>query len=201
MEVTIRVDTREAERALVGIKNGAPKAITRAINRTLVTVRAAAVKEIAADTALPSRVVRSATEIRNATWENPTGRVVVTGGRLSLYHFKARETKRGVSYRNPGGMGQFVPGAFIRRVKSSAQRVQGLDGHLGVFLRRRPSVRKSVGAWGPNLPIDQLFGPSLPWVLMRSRIRQAMQQLGTETLEKNLAHEVNYVLLRAGGQA
>jgi hypothetical protein len=38
-------------------------------------------------------------------------------------------------------------------------------------------------------------------VLSRARIKDAMQRLGTETLEKNLAHEVNYQLLRARGQA
>ena len=66
---------------------------------------------------------------------------------------------RGVTYKLTGGKNR-IANAFIATMSS---------GHKGVFVRAGVSAKKSAGAWSKNLPIAELYGPSLGHVFAKFR--------------------------------
>lgn len=180
---TIKIDARGLELALANVKNGMPRAVTRAINRTLTTVRAQAARDVAADIGVPIRQVADRMVITKARFEVPAGRIRISGRRLRLIDLRAsgpepsRGKGRGVSY-SLGGARRRIERAFIATMRS---------GHRMVA-KRKPGA--------PRLPIVELYGPSIPRVAGKKAIRDAMHALGLKTLERNLQHEVRF--LRAG---
>jgi len=186
----IRADLRHVELALADLKHGVPRATTRAINRTLTTVRAAAGREVAADLGVPVRQVTAAMVITKARFTTLRGVISVTGRRIPLINLKAtgpepsRGKGQGVSY-SLGGQRRRIGSAFIATLRS---------GHRGVFRRIGTSARRSRGAWSPNLPIVELKGPSIPRVTAKRSILNALKTLGQTTLVRNLQSEIRFLL-------
>ena len=187
---TLTLDTKGAQLAIAAVRNGVPRAATRAINRTLTTVRADAARTVARDIGgVPVGQVRKAMEIVKARFRALHGRVLITGRRIPLIALRAsgpepsRGMGRGVSY-SLGGRHR-IRSAFITTLKS---------GHRGVFKRVLPSARRSPGAWGPNLPIIELHGPSIPRVAGKRTILDALKRLGQVTLVKNFDREVQFLM-------
>jgi len=201
-EFVFTVDDTAVLDALAGIKNGRARALTRAINRTLITVRAEAARAVAQDTGLKVTAVKKAMKIANATFSTLTGGVLVTGKRIPLIEFGAKgprpsRGRRGsavTASTGPGRSRQSYPGAFIATVKAGTRG----EIHEGIFVRRLPSLRRSVGSRGFNLPIKQLFGPSLPKVAANAAVVAAVRAVADEALQKNLDHEVKFLLERKG---
>lgn len=174
--VQVRIDMRDVNRALRGIKSGTPIAISRAMNRTIGSVQTAAVREVARDTGLRSRDVRKAMALERATVQALVAVLRITGRRIPLLAFAARQVRLGVTYRGRLGRG-LVRSAFVATMRSS---------HRGVFKR-----------WTPRrLPIVELFGPSLPHVFLKAAIIDTLKALAGPLLEKNLKHEVDFLLRR-----
>lgn len=188
---TISADLKSVELALVRVKNGVPRAATRAINRTLTTVNAAAAREIAADIGgVPVSEVKKALLITRARFTTLRGLITITGRRIPLSALRpsgpepSRGLGQGVSY-SLGGSRRRIREAFLATLKS---------GHRGVFRRVLPSVRRSAGAWSKNLPILELFGPSIPRVAGKATIRALLKTLGMATYVRNLQHEVQFLV-------
>lgn len=187
---TIKLDDRALTLALANVKNGVPRAVTRAINRTLTTVRAAAAREVAEDIGVPVRQVTERMDITKATFNRLAGRIRISGTRIPLVELRpagpepSRGKGRGVSY-SLGGQRRRIHQAFLATMRS---------GHRGVF-RREPGAGR--------LPIIELRGPSIPRVAGKKAIRDAMHTLGLATLEKNLQHEVAFLRrgVAAGGDS
>jgi hypothetical protein len=183
--------TEALTRRLLEIGQDAPKAATRAVNKTVTGLKTAATRLVGRELGV-TRVTLVGTKekrtdfftVTKATYTNQVGVLGVSTRRLPLILFSARETSTGVTYRLPGGRGH-LPGAFLATMQS---------GHTGVYRRARPSVRQSAGRPGTsfNLPIDEAFGPS-PGAVIR-RHETEMQQLGQTLLEKNMAHEIDWIL-------
>jgi hypothetical protein len=179
MRITLRTEGLAAVRRLESIGGDVRRATVRALNRTIGTAQTATLRALAADTGLAQKDLRPSLEIQRATFQRQEATLIVTGRRIPLLGFRARQTRRGVTYRLPGGRGR-APRAFLATMRS---------GHTGVFQRR--------GA--PRLPIHELFGPSLPHVVRRRAIFEAVGRDAEATLEKNLAHEVEFLLRRPAG--
>lgn len=189
MQFQLTVDTRSVAEALEGIKDGAPKAIARALNRSIKSAGTLAVRLMAADLGITQAAIRKYGALRTdeATWSNLVARFSVLGSRIPLIAFRARQTKTGVAYRLGPGR-ESVAHAFLATVGA---------GHEGVFIRsslERPVRRGRHRAW---LPIRELRGPSLPHVLVKQWERQARAQ-AAEMLQKNLDHEVEFLLAKKG---
>lgn len=190
----IRADLHHVELALASVKNGVPRAANRAINRTLTTVRADAARRVAADIGgLPINEVRKALVVTKSRFSTLRGVITITGRRIPLIKLRpspseppSRGKGQGVSYVGAGGGRVRIPDAFIVRLRS---------GHVGVFKRRPPSVRKSAGAWSKNLPLTkELEGPSIPRVAAKRSILTALKTLGQTTLARNLQSEIRFLL-------
>lgn len=185
--ITVRIDDRDVGILCQEAPGRIQRAIVRALNRAAGSARTAMVREIARDTGLKSGTVRDQVPVRKATLTEPSATISATLKRIPLIDFKARGPEpsrgkgRGVSYNLPSGAGR-NPNAFIATMGS---------GHRGVFVRAASSTKTSAGAWSKNLPIFQLFGPSLGHVFIK------YQPVGIAKAEDafiaNLKHELVFV--------
>jgi hypothetical protein len=190
--LTVRVDTRQVEIALAGVRNGLPRVLTRAINRSATTVRTRASRAVAEDIGVPVRTVNESMVLQRATPQRLRAVITITGRRIPLIDLRARGPEpsrgrgRGVSYAL-GGTRRRIQSAFIATMRS---------GHRGVFKRIGTSARKSPRGWSSNLPIVELKGPSIPRVAAKRAILEAIKAVGEMALLKNIQHEVRFLMSR-----
>lgn len=180
---------QEAFRGLQELGRAGQTGIARALKRTETSERATLARLVGKDTGLGVAVVKR--EITaSLSVEEGTVRLITAGTRIPLIRFGARGPQPSKGRRGSGvsairfGKRERYQGAFLATV--------GIGGHTGVFRRVGQSTRKSVGAWGLNLPIKQLYGPSIAHVF--GKHLPAAEQRGIEVLGKNLAHELQYAL-------
>jgi hypothetical protein len=173
--------------ALQGLGRSGDNAIRRALGRTTTSSRAFMASAISRDTG--ARVGKVKEEIKARV--DPDGLVAtvsISGKRLPLIEFRAtgpdpsRGRGRGVLATVEGQRKRY-PNAFIATMRS---------GHRGVFTRVGQGLRKSAGARSRNLPIAELFGPSLARVF--SKFLPLGAQQAETALAKNLEHEFQFVM-------
>lgn len=170
------------------------RAFVRAANRSIASGRTVMTRLIAADTGIVQRFIRDRILLDKATMANPVASLKASSKRIPLIAFKARgpmPTKgqgRGVSYRNPGGGRSTISTGFIAMTRAQDDGSGGE--HKGVFIRAAALERKSRGAWSKNLPMKQLFGPSVGQVF--SKFRQQGVERTLEVFEDNFDHELDF---------
>lgn len=175
------------DRDLEGAPAKVQRAFVRAAKRAIDSGRSVIVKLIAGDTGLKQKDVRDSISMRYPSLSDPVASMRAKTKRLPLIDFKARQTKTGVTYRNPGGGRSTVPGAFIATTRSqtSADARPDLAGsggaHVGVFKRRGKA----------RLPIRQLYGPSIGQVF--SKFRQQGVDRSLEVFDTNFDHELDFL--------
>lgn len=201
----IKVDS-DLRRRLELLGAEMPRVVTRGFRRGVDSTATFAGRAIAEDIGISRRAVDRSLEKKYATFNDLTAYVRVggyrdaqgrwtRGGRIPLIDFGARgpEPSRGrgagVSYSLRGGRSRRRD-AFIATMPS---------GHRAVVVREqvRDLVRKSRGAWGPNLPIRELFGPSPARVFKNKFVAAAVahgQGVAIAEIERQ------YALLLSGGR-
>lgn len=191
---SIQIDPRQladVQDLLKAVPRGMERALRHAIKRTGNTIKAKTLDVITGELNVKRRDI-------NITPGNPghrfggvrfarirtdglSGKVSVTGHRIPLFRFGARElgTKkkpRGVTYRISRTGSRRHVRAFIARMRS---------GHVGVFMRMKK----------PRFPINEYFGPSIPHVAeKRPAMKRMMNVDASRILEKNLDSQVQYLL-------
>ncbi len=173
IEIQIKQDVRDVERMLKGLGRTADKVITRALNRTIKPVESAAVKSLSKDMRLTQKVVRKSFHINRANFATRKAQINVFGKRVPLIDYGARQTKKGVTYKAPKGGRGLVAGGFLSTMRS---------GHKGVFKR----------AGKGRLPIQQLYGPSVPYVFLKRHIQRAMDSVAKERWDKEVRTAMKY---------
>jgi hypothetical protein len=171
------------------IREKAPIAQMRALNRSIASANVAMVRVIAADLGVKQGAVKDRIRVQEAKPDRLVARLYANAKRIPLIEFGAKgpEPSRGrgagVSAKLGGARGR-IPDAFIATMKS---------GHRGVFKR----VSDKGGRRGPRpnhsqLPIRELFGPSIWKVFVANQ--QVGIDRGREQLIKNLQSEFRFVL-------
>jgi hypothetical protein len=206
----IRIES-DLKRRLELLGGEMARVVTRAFRRAVDSTYTFAVRAIAEDLGVRRRAVERSLERKYATFRDLTAWVRVggyqdargrwtRGGRIPLIDFDARGPEpsrgrgQGVSYRLRGGRNRRRD-AFIATMRS---------GHRGVYVRTRvlsdrnaAEQRQSPGAWGPNLPITELFGPS-PSRVFQNKFVVAAVAHGEGVAVKELDRQ--YTLLLGGGR-
>lgn len=184
---TLQLRTDQAMKAILRLKEKAPNAIARSLNRAAGSARTVMVREIARDIGLKQGTVREQLVTREARPDKLHTTIEASGKQIPLIDLGAsgpepsRGKGRGVSYRNPGRGGRVrIPNAFIATMRS---------GHRGVFKRVTQA----------RLPITELHGPSLPRVFEKHM--PAAIARGEEQLVKNLEHEFKFAMQQAAQAA
>lgn len=188
------------------------QALTLAVNKTVRSARTRVTRLIASELALKTSDVRDKNlRMRLANYRSIEASIRVSGRRIPLIRFAARQGKKGVSYRiRRSGGRSTLAGAFIARMPS---------GHQGVFIRtgspqmsRTPAAgtskrlgrRKGMGfLTRPRLPITERFGPSVPMALDKSPEMTSGELLRTlrNELAGNVEVQVRLALQRRQARA
>ncbi|HUX16609.1 MAG TPA: phage tail protein [Phycisphaerae bacterium] len=165
VQISVDVDpARLAELAeeLEGITHGVPRVLTRALNKVAAHARAQVVRAVRRVLNVKAGELRRRNvTLRKAHYDRLAASVHITGRRIPLRSFAARQTRRGVSYAIGPGRRKVLAGSFLAVMPS---------GHRGAFARRKRS----------RLPIVEQFGPSVPAVV------EGIEELGQAALEQSL---------------
>jgi hypothetical protein len=180
--MSLRMDTAGWVKGLDRLHARYPAVIARSLNRAADSAKVAMTRAVAADLGIKQGdvTVRITTRVAKEFMDphRMTAQVIARGGRIALFAFGARQTRKGVTARVQGGR-RLYPGTFITTV--------GTGRHTGVFKRRGPA----------RLPIVELFGPSIPHVFMK-HIPVGFAR-AKEILAKNLQHETQRLLRSIAG--
>lgn len=216
VEVTVSLDRAQAralERDLGMMRSGVPRAVNRAVRRTVRAVRVVIVKAVREDlNVAASKLFQSGNSRRRPITERlfqegslvVGGRVSVAGGidqggvrqsakqivgRIPLGRFAARQ-----HYRK-GRSGGKKPSRVSYKIDRQGGRKSIRDafvatfrsGYTGVFKR----MSKGRGA------LIELFGPSVPHVaLKRPKVRALIRKDAQRLFEKNMDSAVTFLLSR-----
>lgn len=156
------------------------KATVRALNRALSMGATQIARLVSTDTGIKVSDVKKRIYTVEASYERPDGKVATRSlKRIPLMAFQAKgvEPSRGigrpVTAKVDGARKAYV-GSFLANVQYFSNtdfgREYGL--HKGVFVREsgaKGGKRQSPKGWSKNLPIRQLYGPSLGRVFAKYR--------------------------------
>lgn len=206
--MNIKIDTKDLMRAqlmFANVRSATPQVAMRAINKTLTGMRTDAVREIREDVTPKAKTIRKAISLDRPRKTTMTGYFIIRGSPLSLMHYKARQTKKGVTVhvkkKNPR---KLLPHAFIAGGRGGAGK--------HVFQRYYVNPNKyPVKPFRPGfaygalpkeyrLPVERLTGPSIPAIMAREPVMQAIEQKAHIRLKKNFEHEMSWKLSKLAGK-
>lgn len=177
----VGVNQRQADdvkRLLAHAPAAIPKAISAAVNDTGRWVHGKTRRGVSEEVNLSLAGTRRFFVLGLGSPAAPRASVRITGSRMRLTELGARQTKRGASYRiRRAGGRKIVAIGFIAKAKRDI----------------REHVWKRVGR--SRYPIQPLFGPSIPQVVIDSPDLQTLIRVdASERLALNLARQVDRFL-------
>ena len=178
IDIVIRDETvRRLQERLRAFPRGWPKAASRAINRTATKARTRITRRLKDATKLRATDIRQRMRLHRAKAARLAASLVILGTRIPLIRFGARQTGKGVTFRDVLHGGRVLaPHRFIQRMPS---------GHRGVFRRLHRS----------RLPIREHYGLPLTSVFDRTPQLAAQElEAANADLEARLVHEVDHLL-------
>lgn len=184
---TLQLNETLSRKAFARLKNNAPYAIVRALNRSADSGKVTMVREMSRDVGLKVSDVRDQVTVSPAHTQRLAAQIMTTGKRIALEKFGAkgaipsRGRGNGVSYKI-GSIRKSLPNAFRARMPS---------GHIGVFERTPGKFMRSNPR---RQAIHEKFGPSLPHVFRKFRAVGLARM--KEQLIKNLRHEFRFAALK-----
>jgi hypothetical protein len=197
---SVQIDTRQLKQAIAQLKEKAPLACARALNKTAASANTQARRTIAKDMKTKQADIQKKLKVVKARRTDLEATLGASGDRIPLVYW-ARDNRvmrgtnlinhlvslitygQGVVYDLGQGK-KSLPHAFITTVRSRRQAELGYAGHKGVFRR--------VGK-GRKLS-KEFYGPSIPHVFTAETILPAMLASAKANLEKYMKHEVEYLL-------
>jgi hypothetical protein len=166
-------------------------AVVRALNKTAIQARTAASQEVrGVGYNIKASAIKRSFAINRASKDRLIVVLRATGAPIALINYSARQTKSGVSINVKGGR-KLLKHAFIATMS---------NGHKGVFervgiARTGGKVMKNGKMRRANLPVRELFGPSIPTALGNEVVERAIMKKIEEKFPKILASELNFLHL------
>jgi len=214
--INIRVDSDDLQRLqrdLRNIRNGAPRALKGAVNRTLTGVKTDMARETQKVLNLKQkRIKKDISVVKKATTSDFSGRVSSKGQPVNLIQFGAREKKRGVSVKvlrsEPR---KTIPGAFTFMAKykekgSGLRKINLLVGwrekteknaqYLGTKKKRMPDEAYATLPERYRYPVEALHGPRIQDIMSRPEVMQPVKGKAQVRVKKDLASQVDRLLDR-----
>jgi hypothetical protein len=173
------------------------QASVSALNKSVVSVRAALVDAIFSEYNLKKKDIRAELNVRRADAKSLEAEIYGSdAARIPLYGFSpspnrspstrrlksgAYSPKTGVSVVVKRGNRKKIAGAFIATMKS---------GHVGVFWRKG----KKTG----RLPVEELYSQSTISIASQEKYQTMLDDIAEDIMDKNFAHEAEYYMQKAG---
>jgi len=175
--INLTADILKAKTLLSHIKNGAPRAISNALNRTNEGVRTDVIKQVKSKYDIKSTDIRKALVAKKSYPATLQASVGSTGRPIPLIQFRVtpNNTVRALRASVKRSGGKSIPGAFLMKMS---------NGMTGVMIRTSTK----------RLPIKQLFGPSIPQMIGEASISQYVMDGVNERFAKRIDHEIAYLL-------
>ncbi|WP_285906839.1 phage tail protein [Pseudodesulfovibrio pelocollis] len=206
MALLIRLDMDNASAvveemldALSSVEQGAQKAASRAINKTLKNAARLTARMVAGEFRVTQSEVLAQVDVRKATYARPDGELVFSGrGSLPLVRYVVGSTEpvptmpgyyrtpkaqrhRGVKVRvKKTGRASVLTSAFLARMDS---------GHVGVFERVDE---------GWDSKIRELYSISYLTWLQNDLVADELEERVAERFAHHMEHEARFVLQQAG---
>jgi hypothetical protein len=194
-EIAINVKGLGAVKDLMlELGNNSKRALSRTINRTVNGVRTDITVEIKDSVDLTTAFIQKQTGMKSqrtffihrATPSYPRGSISTRGANVPL-----------VQYSNQRGTRKRFPKSIKVRVKKDRgyHKVRHMfipvlkSGHRGLF-ETIPGSKTAAG----NTKIKQKYGPRVPDILSNKEVLSKVERKAGERLQKNLTHEVDYLL-------
>ncbi len=175
MSLKIEVDSKVVREHLETAPKKVGKALLRGVTRGTQAARTRASRVVSKDMGVKVGVVRNLIRMTKPTAATLMGELGANLKLIPLIEFKARQSRRGVSYRGEGGRRARIPRAFIARMPKPKT---AKAGHRGVYAR---TTKK-------RFPISELHGPSVGHVFWKYRpgIMQWGERIALEEFHRQL---------------
>lgn len=167
--------------AVIGEGRARP-AFARAVNRVTTMARTRVIRAIVQQSSIPRSIVVRSIRTKKAAHQGGSvieGIIFARGAPLSLKHFKPRQLSYGVRAKVWGEWRQYPTTFMGPRPGVIAPR---LGGH--VFQRTSSS----------RLPIEMIFGPSVPQEMVKDESARAFEQVVASHLPARISHELARLL-------
>ena len=216
-KISIRIDPDEVKaqvERLRSVRNGASKAIMRAMNRAAVGMVTDGAAEVSAIYTVSKSDVRglkssdptkrkpSTVRVVKASGSNLSAGIDSRGSGFSLARFKSRRNKspgqRGASPAwaqvRQSGSGGYIRASSNRSSAFMAPTGKGRDSGIFVRTGQRTVMSKGRHKGSVREQIRLLRGPAIPEMLDNSGVRSAIQTEAVRRFHKELDHQVEHLL-------
>lgn len=178
---------------LTGVKDGAPKVLSRSINKTLDGVKTDADKEIRSIVTMKKQDVMESFSIpKKSTVRNLSARFVCSDRPRSLIKFSTSQRRTGISVKVlKSGSRTVLKHAFYE----TANNAKGIFERI--YTGPRKPVRKISYAALPKkyrYPVTLLTGPRIADIMGKPTVLKKIEQQADERLHKNINQQLNYEL-------
>lgn len=162
---------------LRNIKNGAPRAISRALNRAAQGAKSKIPAQVASDYTMKRGDVSKTLSIRRASVSKLEAEIKSRGVRIPLGRFAHRPHRD-----TTGSKRRQVTAEVTKGSKSDI--VRGFLWHNRIFRRPEPHGRE----------ITEEYGPAAPNLVARPEIEQNTTEIAQKRFEERLDHEIEALL-------
>lgn len=184
----INFSEKELERAkkdLACIEQGIEKAVSSAINKTLVNIKTEAKKKIQSEYNIKSRDIEKTFKIYKANYSKLTGTVESKGHSYSAFKFITGYTNdRRIKVKIKKSRGTVIFTGKKKYKTNPFVATMG-SGHTGIFQRENQARDASI---------KESYSLSIPQALGGKEVNEFVQEEGAKHLAKNLDREVERIL-------
>jgi len=198
-------DMFKVEVAMTGIKNGAKRVLTQAINKTVKTMATQTRVRIGNELNLKAARISKDLSTRKATFGSLSGAVVAKGKPVGLVSFGATQNKKGVrvKVKRSGGT-KLLKHAFIAKGLRGQNPGDGTNNHA--FWREYKGTRKAlnpnINYWAlPNnyrLPVKTLYGPRIEDIFASDKVLKPIETQAAYIFPLNIDKGIADILRRFG---
>jgi Prophage minor tail protein Z (GPZ) len=174
---------KQLQKALVRIKNGVPRVLVPAVNRSLASGQTAVRREIRKIYTIKQKDIP--TKLHRARYASPEGHIRIDQGMLGVDKFTHRPMVRTSRRRDLFVQIKKGKGGFVKR------------GFVTNRIGYGPFQRRSAA---PRLPIRKLIAIGAPIMASQPTVGPAANKVIGDTLAKRIDHELKRVLASAGGR-
>ncbi|MEK3955311.1 phage tail protein [Psychrobacillus sp. FSL K6-1464] len=160
-------------------KKKTPNVVASALNRGMSNMQANIKAEVRKEYHIKAGDINVTLRKNRANKSNLSASVASVGGAIPLDKFKV--SPKSVNPRRKSTI-------------SIAVKKDGAKKFKGAFMAEINGPKLFIRVKKTRLPIERLFGPSIPQMIGREEIVQRIQLEGRETFERRLDHEIDRIL-------
>ena len=196
MSVIITVDADallDVQRRLKDIPKKAPNAISKSLNRAMTNAAVTLSQEIRKDYNIKAGEIKGSIKKTRANPGTLSAEVKSKGSVIPLDKFK---TSRLMTTSNKGDVKSV---SLNKKVVKAAVKKGAMKPVLGAFVVSLHGAKIFKRETKKRLPINRLFGPSVPQMGSNEKIAEAVNDKAEGMYSRTLDHEITRLLERLGG--